>query len=113
VKTQLPSKNPWKSSREPLVVREPQIENHWHGVTESWQASSTGLYNLICVAPATVVYRNYYILRHCEARVSTMHFFMLTCHPRRFSWLAAIPRSSEWRNIRDVGGDWHVCFSGM
>ena len=29
MKTQLPSKYPWKSSREPLVgVRKPQVENH-------------------------------------------------------------------------------------
>jgi len=28
--TQLPSKHPWKSSREPLGVGEPQVENHWH-----------------------------------------------------------------------------------
>jgi len=28
MKTELPSKYPWKSSREPLGVREPQVENH-------------------------------------------------------------------------------------
>jgi len=28
MKTQLPSKYPWKSSREHLRVREPQVENH-------------------------------------------------------------------------------------
>jgi len=28
MKTQLPSKYPWKSSREPLGGREPQVENH-------------------------------------------------------------------------------------
>ena len=31
MKTQLPSKYPWKYSREPLGVREPQVENHWYG----------------------------------------------------------------------------------
>jgi len=29
MKTQLQSKYPWKSSPEPLGVREPQVENHW------------------------------------------------------------------------------------
>jgi len=29
MKTQLPSKYFWKSSRETLGVREPQVENHW------------------------------------------------------------------------------------
>jgi len=29
MKTHLPCKYPWKSSREPLGVREPQIKNHW------------------------------------------------------------------------------------
>jgi len=28
--TQLPSKYLWKSSREPLGVRKPQVDNHWH-----------------------------------------------------------------------------------
>jgi len=28
MKTQLPSKYPWKSSREPLGLREPHVENH-------------------------------------------------------------------------------------
>jgi len=29
MKTQLPSKYPWKYSREPQGVREPQVGNHW------------------------------------------------------------------------------------
>jgi len=28
MKTQLPSEYPWKPSREPLAVRESQVENH-------------------------------------------------------------------------------------
>jgi len=37
MKTQLPSKSPWKSSREPLRVREPQVENHW----SMWSSNGT------------------------------------------------------------------------
>ena len=33
MKTQLPSKYPWNSSREPLRVPEPQVENNWF---KSW-----------------------------------------------------------------------------
>jgi len=29
MKTQLPSKYPWKPYREPVGVGEPQVENHW------------------------------------------------------------------------------------
>jgi len=32
MKTEMPSKYPWKSSREPLGVHEPQVENHCFSV---------------------------------------------------------------------------------
>ena len=35
MKTQLPSKYPWKSSREPLGVREPQVENPCPSVNDT------------------------------------------------------------------------------
>jgi len=41
MKTQLPSKYPWKSLREPLGVREPQVENHCSNIYGGKNSIST------------------------------------------------------------------------